>query len=267
MESPRLSAALAALGSHGREAAVAPGHVPSRSLPVCGALQPLLGSGGLRGGVVVACEGPAAVSLAMATASAASMAGSWTAVIGFPDLGLAAAAEAGMALERLVRIGPAEPVDAAAVPWPEVLAAAVDGFEVLIVGPLLGRLPSAVVRRVLARAATRHVVVIAVDSPAFGADLVLRTGEVAWHGIDAGHGVAAGRRAVVCASGRRMPRERRASLMLPSSTGCAEPAAPTSAAPTSAVPTSAVPTSAVQASAVPVSATALHDGGAWRDTG
>lgn len=246
MESLRLSAALAALGSHGREAAVAPGHVPLRSLPVCGALEPLLGNGVLRGGVVVACEGPAAVSLAMATASAASMAGSWTAVIGFPDIGLAAAAEAGMALERLVRIGPADAADTAAVPWPEVLAAAVDGFEVLIVGPLLARLPGAVVRRVLARAATRHVVVVAVDAPAFGADLVLGTTEVAWQGIDAGHGVASGRRAAVCVSGRRMPRERRASLMLPSAAGCAEPA----------VPVPAVPAPA-----------AAHCSSAWRDTG
>ena len=230
--------------------------MPLRSLPVCDALAPVLGDGGLRGGVVVACEGPAAVSLAMATASAASCAGAWTAVIGFPDIGLAAAAEAGMVLERLVCIAPTDPVDAAAVPWPDVLAAAVDGFEVLIVGPLLGRLPAAVVRRVLARAATRHVVVVAVDAPAFGGDVVLGTGEVAWHGIDDGHGVAAGRRAVVCASGRRVPRERRASLMLPSAAGCAEPAMPVSTMPVSAMPVSATSVSAVPA----------RDG-AWRNTG
>ncbi|MFM2183381.1 MAG: hypothetical protein RJB61_1675 [Actinomycetota bacterium] len=251
MESHRIPAVLAALGSHGRTGAVAPGAVALRSLPVCSALSTLLGDGSLRGGAVVACEGPAAVSLAMATASAASIAGSWTAVIGFPDIGLAAAAEAGVVLERLVCIAPVDSADAASVPWPEVLAAAVDGFEVLIVGPLLGRLPSAVVRRVLARAATRCVVVIAVDAPAFGADLMLSTSEVAWQGIDAGHGVAAGRRAAVCVSGRRMPRERRASLMLPSAAGCAEPGA-------------AEPGVAEPAAPVPV---AMHDDGAWRDTG
>ena len=149
-----------------------------RSLPVCGALAPLLPGGGLRGGSVVACEGRAAVSLAAAARSAASVAGSWVAVLGLPEVGLAALAEAGVVLERVVCVAGADDL-----PWPEVLAAAVDGFDLLVVGPALAHVAPAVVRRVLARAAARGVVVLAVDAPVFGAE----TGPYRAGAIDLSH--------------------------------------------------------------------------------
>lgn len=195
--------------------------MPPPGLPVCAALASLLGEGSLRGGTVVACEGPAAVSLAFAVMSAASICGSWTAVLGLPEIGLSAAAEAGVVLERVVCVAPGDDV-----PWPEVLAAAVDGFDVLVVGPTLARLSPTVVRRVLARAAARRTAVVAFDAPVFGADLVLRVADAEWHGLDRGHGMASRRDAMVTVSGRRMPRERHAALLLPSPAGCAEQVSP-----------------------------------------
>lgn len=205
------------------------GEVPAlRALPVCAALAGLLPEGALRGGVVVACEGRAAVSLAAAVVSAASVAGSWTAVLGLPEVGLAALAEAGVVLERVVCVADADAADtgAATVPWPEVLAAAVDGFELLVVGPALAGVAPAVVRRVLARAATRGAVVVAVDAPVFGADLQLGVADAEWRGLDRGHGVARERRATVRLSGRRVPRAREAVLQVPSPTGCLQQVVP-----------------------------------------
>ncbi|MFZ9630179.1 MAG: hypothetical protein ACO3C1_12615 [Ilumatobacteraceae bacterium] len=218
------------------------GDVPvPRTLPVCGALAPLLPAASLRGGAVVACEGRAAVTLAAAVVSAASVAGSWTAVLGLPEMGLAALAEAGVVLERVVCVaagGDGAVGDGAggatgtggagtgALPWPEVLAAAVDGFEMVVVGPALAQVPPAVVRRVLARAAARGVVLVAIDVPVFGADLHLDVTDAEWRGLDAGHGVARERRATVRLSGRRVPRHRHAALWLPSATGGGEQVAP-----------------------------------------
>src|SRR5690349_10793808 len=73
-----------------------------RGLPVVDALEPLL-PGGLRRGAVHAIDrGPGATTLALAMAVAASAAGSWTAVVGAPSLGLLAAIELGVAPERLL---------------------------------------------------------------------------------------------------------------------------------------------------------------------
>ncbi|MDQ2649930.1 MAG: hypothetical protein M3Z03_10275, partial [Actinomycetota bacterium] len=77
-------------------------------LPVLSALEPLLPGAGLRRGtsVGVAADPGAggATSLALALAVAASGAGSWVAAVGLPSLGLVAADELGIALERLVLV-------------------------------------------------------------------------------------------------------------------------------------------------------------------
>ena len=99
-------------------------------LPVLDALHPLLPDPGLRRGTVVAVEGVAATSLALALAAGASAAGSWVGVVGVPSLGLAAAAELGVALERLVLVAPPAPGE-----WATVAATMVDAFDVVLAGP------------------------------------------------------------------------------------------------------------------------------------
>lgn len=203
-------------------AGVSRGEVPSvRSLPVHGALSALVPQGALRGGTVVACDGVAAVSLALTVASAPSIAGSWVAVVGMPALGLAAATEAGVVLDRLVRISaPSHATTRRAdSAWADLLAAAVDGFDLVIIGDEVAGVSPSTVRRLVARAAQRGTVFVAVGAPVFGADVRLEATEVAWRGLGEGYGIALARHVEVQASGRRLPGTRRARLWLPAADG------------------------------------------------
>lgn len=193
----------------------------ARLLPLHGALSALVPQGGLRGGTVVACGGVAAVSLALAVASAPSIAGSWVAVVGLPTLGLAAAAEAGVVLDRLVRVAAPPDVSTRRADgvWADLLAASVDGFDLVIIGEEAGGVSPSTVRRLVARAAQRGTVFIAIDAPVFGADVRLEITGSAWRGLGEGYGIALGRQADVQASGRRLPGTRRTRLWLPAADG------------------------------------------------
>jgi len=204
-----------------------------RTLPVVDALTSLLPA--VQRGSVVACEGAAAVSLALAVVAGPSAAGAWVGVAGLPSLGLAAAAEAGVDLARLVAVVEPCQVGASAAPvngvvadeggrfdglhWAELLAAMVDGFDVLLLGPELRRVSEGTARRIVARLQSRGAVAITVGLPAFGADLRLRSTGARWQGLGEGHGVARGRVAGVELSGRRVPSPRRADLWLPGADG------------------------------------------------
>ena len=102
-------------------------------LPVAAPLARLLPGGGLRRGSTVAVAGrPGATSLLLALLAEASAGGAWAGVIGRPELGLVAAAEAGVALERL-----------ALVPYPgadlvAVTAALLDGLDLVAVAGAAG---------------------------------------------------------------------------------------------------------------------------------
>jgi hypothetical protein len=185
-----------------------------RTLPVHESLTELLPS--LVRGSTIACSGGAAVSLALALASAPSWEGAWIGVAGLPELGIRAAADMGVALQRLVMVtGDPQPVGA----WADVLAAMIDGFDVVVVGRRVGRLASGAVRRLQARAQSRGVVMLTIGVPALRADLRLTADDDQWVGLGNGHGVACGRRVVVEIGGRRMPRSRRATMWLPDANG------------------------------------------------
>src|SRR5262249_38820437 len=98
----------------------------TQGLPVLDALTPLLPDAGLRGGAGVAGGGVAATARALALAAGPSAAGSWVAVVGVPSLGLAAAGELGVALDRLVLVAPPAPGE-----WATVAATLVDAFDVV----------------------------------------------------------------------------------------------------------------------------------------
>ncbi|HEX3090831.1 MAG TPA: hypothetical protein VHQ23_19410 [Ilumatobacteraceae bacterium] len=181
-----------------------------RTLPVHDALVGLLPS--LQRGSTIACSGRAAVSLALAVAAAPSRDGAWVGIAGLPELGVRAAADMGLALERLVMVD-GDP------PWIDVLAAMIDGFDVILIGQRVGRLAGGAVRRLQARAQSRGVVMLTVGVPALGADLHLTTDDGQWVGLGDGHGVATGRRVMVELGGRRMPRPRQATMWLPDTNG------------------------------------------------
>src|SRR6478735_5093347 len=91
-----------------------------RTLPVVAPLAPLLPDGALTRGRTFACSGVAATSLSLSLAVEAVTAGGWLAVVDLPWVGIEAAAELGVALERLVRVDGGS--------WAETVAALVDGF-------------------------------------------------------------------------------------------------------------------------------------------
>src|ERR1700689_1730456 len=108
-------------------------------LPVLPALRGLLPGGALRRGSVVA-AGPWSL-LCLALAAGASAAGAWGGVGGVPQLGVAAAADAGLDPDRMLLI--ADP----GTGWPQVVASLLDGCELVLLRPP-DRPPAQVRRRV-----------------------------------------------------------------------------------------------------------------------
>lgn len=209
---------LGVLAARGIVAPAARGTAASeRTLPLLPVFGSLLPQAAVQRGSVVSCRGFAAVSLACVVAAGPSAAGSWVGVVGCPALGLAAAAELGVSLERVVSVaGSASFTDEQ---WGDVVASLIDGFDVVVLGSGAQRVRSGTARRLVARAQARGAVLVAVEAPVFGADLLLEAGVGGWQGLGAGHGVATGRVVEVTVAGRRMPQQRRARWWLPAPDG------------------------------------------------
>ena len=182
------------------------------TLPVLPALADLLPEGGLRRGSTVAVSGT--TSLALALLAGPSQAGSWCTAVGLPSLGLVAATEVGIALERFPLV--ARPGEE----WPAVVAALVDAVDVVLVClPRHVRMGDA--RRLVAKTRDRGAVLVTTgESAAFAADVRLSVAGASWEGLGQGHGHLRARRLDVVATGRgAAARERRVSLWLPAVNG------------------------------------------------
>ncbi len=175
-------------------------------LPVMSALEALFPAKGLRRGSVVGVTG--SVALALAVLAGPSRAGSWTAVVGMPDLGALAAEELGIDLARCALVPDPGPT------WPTVVAALLDAIDVVAIrSPARVRASDA--RRLSARARERGAVLVVVGPWPEGPDVRLSVASCEWTGLDAGHGSLRRRRLVVVASGRgAAARERRATVDL-----------------------------------------------------
>ncbi|MFC5230493.1 hypothetical protein [Pseudonocardia zijingensis] len=200
----------------GRSAAVRPAPEPDGGLlPVAPPLARLLPSGGLRRGSTVAVQpGPAATSLLLALLAEASAEGAWAAVVGRPELGLVAAAEAGVRLERLALVPE---------PGPDLMAVTVallDGMDVVAVaGAERAGVRAAERQRLAARARQRGAVLVALGSWP-GADLELGCAEAGWQGLGTGSGRLRTRQVRVRVRGRGLaPGGRSAGLLLPAPGG------------------------------------------------
>src|SRR5690554_4055994 len=146
-------------------------------LPAPPELERLLGAG-LRRGTTMAVLG--STSLALALLAPASVRGSWVGVVGQPSIGLLATAQAGVVLDRVALVPEPGP-DA-----PGVVAALLDGMDVVLVGPRTG-LTDADRRRLVARARERGSVLVS-TTPWPGAALVLGVRTLGWTGAGEGEG-------------------------------------------------------------------------------
>lgn len=147
------------------------------------------------------------MSLALALLAGPSAAGSWGALVGVPEVGVAAASELGVDLDRLVLIP--WPSDA----WATVVAALTDAIDVVVVRPP-GQVAGNNARRLAARARQRGAVLVGLVTGELhgweGADLRLIATDQQWHGLGDGYGRLRARSMTVRVSGRggaAVPRE------------------------------------------------------------
>jgi hypothetical protein len=194
-----------------------------RLLPAAPGLAGLLPDGGLRRGSTIAVAsargGGGSTSLALAVAAGPSTSGSWCAAIGTPPLGLVAAAELGIALERFPLIR------ATGRTWVRTVAAALEAFDVILAWPVRG-VSAEEARRLTALGRERGAVLVTCG-PGWPerTDLRLEAIRSEWIGLDRGHGRLQARRIEVAVGGRgAASRERRTTLWLPSPEGRIEAA-------------------------------------------
>lgn len=166
-------------------------------LPVREDLAELLPRRGLARGGTVAIEG--SVALLLVLLSQASAAGSWIAVVGMPELGLLAADERGIALERVALV----PTPGAQIA--NVVGALLDGVDVVVVASKClaasSCRPPVLARRLSSRARHRGAVLMSFG-PWAAADLELGAEDVRWTGIGAGRGSLIGQTGRVSVHGR-----------------------------------------------------------------
>jgi hypothetical protein len=194
-----------------------------RVMPISAALEPLLPEAGLVRGSIVGCQGDTSMSVALAVVAEASAAGSWLAVVGLPALGLRAASEVGVALERLVMVAQPDGLDESS--WANVVSALIDGFDLILLRST-PRLRAGTARRLQARVQARGAVLVVVGDPGqFGCDVTISTLAAEWEGLGHGSGRLLRRRVTLATSGRRIPRQRRVDVWLPGHGGGIEAAA------------------------------------------
>jgi hypothetical protein len=130
----------------------------------------------------------------LALLAAASETGSWCGVVGMPALSPVAAAELGIALDRLVF------VPHPGTEWTTAVAALLDGLDIVVAAPP-GPIAPAVASRLVARARQRGSVLVPVGAWA-GADLTIEAVADRWEGLGVGRGRLRSRELTVRARGR-----------------------------------------------------------------
>ena len=189
---------MAAVPARGEAADGREGAGGERVLPVPGPLAALLPRGGLTRGSVVALSG--ATSLLLGLLASVTSDGGHAAVIGFPRLGLLAAAEMGAELRRLAFVpnpGP-DPVEVAAV--------LLDGMDLVVLGLGGVSVPPSRARAVVARARSKQSTLIVTGGEWGGAEVRLEARVRGYDGVgcgaDAGRGRLRSVRLAVRAQGR-----------------------------------------------------------------
>ncbi|MEM7322416.1 MAG: hypothetical protein AAF531_04955 [Actinomycetota bacterium] len=186
-------------------------------LAVPEAVSGLFPRNGLQRGWSVGFTGTGGWSLALAMLGSAVGGDGWAACVGLESLGLVAATEVGVKLDRLLMVESPGPEHLASV-----IASLVEVVDVVCLGPT----PSIGIRdarRLMARAREQNAVLFHLDGGRtwphpLDVDLAVTAGR--WSGIGWGHGSLTTRPLEVRSSGRRsMAQPRRAKLLLPGPDG------------------------------------------------
>jgi hypothetical protein len=186
-----------------------------RLLPVLTPLTELFPDGGLRRGTTVTVAGSGSTSLILAMTVAASAGGSWAAMVAMGDLGVIAAADAGLDMGRVALVPKVPPSQ-----WPVVVGALIDAVDIVVAAPP-AHLRAGDARRLSTRTRERGCVLVVRAGgrgPAWsnGVDVRLQVVASAWTGPDHGYGRLERRAVEVAAAGRGAAvRERRVRLWLP----------------------------------------------------
>jgi hypothetical protein len=184
-----------------------------RRLAVPGPLGDLLPGGGLQRGTVVAVEGSrgaGGASLVLALLTAATAVGEWAAVIDAGEsFGALAAAEAGVALERLAVVRGGDPGR-----FGQIVATLLEGMTV-VAATVPRQMRATEARRLVARAREQGSVLVAAGGWPGEAALRLRAEGSAWSGLGRGEGLLGARTLRVTVTGRGAAgRERTAEVPL-----------------------------------------------------
>lgn len=179
-------------------------------IPVAPALASLLPSSGLERGGVYACAGDAPMSLLFSLVATATSVGSWLAFVDVPRVGLMAAHEYGMALQRVMCVNSGGHTQS----YAQVVGALVDGIDLVVVSS--PACSAAEARRIVARAkASGSVLIILGRAGQFSPDVVLSSSTTEWHF----HTHASSRTMSVQAHGRRVYNQRALTVQLPAADG------------------------------------------------
>lgn len=188
-----------------------------RVLPVPDVLAPLFPWGGIQKGTSLSVGGNGGWSLAMAIMSEALGAEGWLAIVGVPDVGLVAASEFGVRLDRVV-IVETPPLHQ----WPTVVAALLEAVDVVAIAPD-SRVGPRDARRLGARAREQGSVLLHLDAASTwptAVDVGLEVQVDQWQGLGYGHGCLQARQATVSSIGRRSAARRtEVSVWLPGRDG------------------------------------------------
>ncbi len=193
---------------------------PSLAAPE--ALASLFPQGRLARGISIGVMGSGGWSLAMALVGAALGDDGWMVGVGLEELGLVAAGELGVRLDRTVMIETPSPDT-----WATVVAAVIEAFDIICLGPTdyIGHREAA---RLSARAREAQALLLHLDggrSWPHALDAVLTVHPRHWSGIGAGHGHLQSRLVTITSTGRRsMAKPRQVDVLLPGPDGRLAPA-------------------------------------------
>lgn len=190
-----------------------------RLLPVADELADLFPDGGLVRGRALGCAGGLdAAIVPLLIAARAVRDGAWLAVVDVDTLGLDAATELDLPIERIVRVE-----TSSTTTWFDVVGAAVDGFDLVVTSvpeelrgdDAVARRSAAVVRKLVARLQRRGSVIIVLGDPGvFTLDLRIDVERSVWSGLGDGWGHLRRRSLELATTGRRIGPARRCAVDL-----------------------------------------------------